>query len=83
MKIPKAKGCAYCNSTGYKGRIAIFEALVNDNEIEKSILTSPAASILNALAIKKGMAPMRQDGFIKVLEGITTIEEIDKETTEE
>jgi type II secretory ATPase GspE/PulE/Tfp pilus assembly ATPase PilB-like protein len=83
MKIPKAKGCAYCNSTGYKGRIAIFEALINDNEIEKSILTSPAASVLNAMAIKKGMVPMRQDGFIKILEGITTIEEIDKETTEQ
>jgi len=82
-KIPKTKGCKYCNSTGYKGRVAIFEALVKDSEIEKFILTSPAASALNDLAIKKGMVPMRQDGFIKVLEGITTIEEIDKETTEE
>jgi len=82
MKIPKAKGCKYCNSTGYKGRVAIFEALVKDDEIERFILTSPAASALNDLAIKKGMVPMRQDGFIKVLEGITTIDEIDKETTE-
>jgi len=81
-KIPKAKGCRYCNSTGYKGRIAIFEALINDDEIERFILTSPAASALRDLAIKKGMIPMRQDGFIKVLEGITTIEEIDKATTE-
>ncbi len=81
-KIPKAKGCKYCNSTGYKGRVAIFEALVNDNEIERFILTSPAASSLRDLAIKKGMIPMRQDGFIKVLEGATTIEEINKATAE-
>ncbi|KKQ65423.1 MAG: hypothetical protein A2626_02580 [Candidatus Nealsonbacteria bacterium RIFCSPHIGHO2_01_FULL_38_55] len=82
IKIPRAKGCKYCNSTGYKGRVAIFEALVNDDEIERFILTSPAASSIRDLAIKKGMVPMRQDGFIKVLESVTTIEEVDKATAE-
>lgn len=83
VKIPKARGCKKCNYTGYRGRIGIFEVLVVDDEIEKFILNSPSIVELRDLAIKKGMVLMRQDGLIKVLEGITTIEEVDKATGEE
>jgi len=82
IKIPKAKGCNFCNSTGYQGRVAIFEAFLIDDEIEKFILTSPSIGALKKLAIKKGMVPMRQDGFMKVLQGLTTIDEVERVTAE-
>jgi len=81
-KIPQAKGCKECNSSGYKGRIGIFEFFLNDTDMENFILTSSSITIIRELAIKKGMAPIRQDGFIKVLEGTTTIEEIERVTAE-
>jgi len=80
--IPKAKGCKQCNLTGYKGRLGIFEFFLVDDEMEKFILTSSSIGDLREKAIQKGMAPMRQDGFIKVLEGLTTIEEIERVTAE-
>ena len=75
-KIPKIKGCKECNFTGYKGRIGIFEAIVVDSQMEKFIFTSPSIPALREKAIKKGMITMYQDGLIKVLKGITTIEEV-------
>jgi type II secretory ATPase GspE/PulE/Tfp pilus assembly ATPase PilB-like protein len=78
LKIPKAKGCKLCNSTGYKGRIGIFEAFLVDDEMEKFILASPSIVAMRELATKKGMVLMGQDGLIKVLEGTTTIEEIER-----
>jgi len=82
IKIPQAKGCKECNSSGYKGRIGIFEFFLNDTDMEKFILTSPSITSMRDLAIKKGMVPIRQDGFIKVLEGITTIEEVERVAAE-
>jgi len=79
-KIAKPQGCKYCNETGYKGRIAIFEFFLVDDEMEKFILTSPSIVAMRDLARKKGMLLMRQDGFIKVVEGKTTIEEINRVT---
>jgi len=81
-KIAKPKGCKACNSTGYKGRIGIFELLIADDEMKKFILTSPSIVDIKEKAMKKGMILMRQDGFLKVLEGITSIEEIERVTTE-
>jgi len=78
LKIPQVKGCKDCNFTGFRGRIGIFEAFLVDNEMEKFILTSPSISALREKAIKKGMLTMYQDGIIKVLEGITTIKEVER-----
>jgi len=78
FKIPKAVGCEDCNNTGYKGRIGIYETFLVDDEMEKFILKSPSIVGMKELAIKKGMILMRIDGLIKVLEGITTIEEIER-----
>jgi type II secretory ATPase GspE/PulE/Tfp pilus assembly ATPase PilB-like protein len=78
IKIIEAKGCKACNFTGYLGRIGIFEVFTVDPEIEKFILTSPPISALREMIIKKGMITMYQDGLIKVLEGITTIEEVER-----
>lgn len=78
LKIPKTVGCKSCNFTGFKGRVGIFEAFLVDDEIEKFIQTSPSIAALRVLAIKKGMISMSQDGLIKVLNGITTIEEVER-----
>ena len=82
LKIAKAKGCKLCNFIGYKGRLGIFEFFLVDDEMEKFILTSPSIAGLREKAIKKGMVTMRQDGFIKVCQGLTTIEEVERITAE-
>lgn len=74
--IPKKEGCEFCNFTGFKGRIALFEAIEIDDEMEDFILTSPSIPALERLAIQKGATLMKQDGYIKILNGITTIEEV-------
>ncbi len=76
--IPQVKGCEFCNFTGYKGRIGIFETFLVDDQMEKFILTLPSIVAMKESAIKKGMVLMSQDGLIKVLEGTTTIEEIER-----
>lgn len=78
LKIPKVVGCKNCNFTGYRGRIGIYETFLVSDEMEKFILTSPSIVALKELAIKKGMILMRQDGLIKVLEGMSTIEEVER-----
>ncbi|MDD5738870.1 MAG: GspE/PulE family protein [Candidatus Pacebacteria bacterium] len=78
--INKPKGCSHCDNTGYKGRIGIFEFFVVDDELEIFITQSPNVAQLREKAKAKGMASMRQDGIIKVLQGITSLEEIEKAT---
>ncbi|PIP24310.1 MAG: hypothetical protein COS25_02805 [Candidatus Nealsonbacteria bacterium CG02_land_8_20_14_3_00_37_10] len=82
FKIPRAKGCENCNGTGYRGRIGLYETFLVDDEMEKFILTSPSIVAMRELAIKKGTLLMHTDGLIKVLEGITTIEEVERVTGE-
>jgi len=76
MLVPVIKGCEHCNFTGYKGRVGIFEAMTIDDEMQDFILTSPSTSAVEKMAIKKGMTTMKQDGIIKILKGVTTIEEV-------
>ncbi len=77
-KISKPKGCQECNFTGYKGRIGIYETFLIDSEMEKFILKNPSIAEMRELAIKKGMILMKKDGLLKVLQGITTISEVEK-----
>ena len=78
IKIPQIKGCDYCNGTGYKGRVGIFEAFLIDDEMEKFILTSPSISALREKVVKGGMITMKENGLMKVLEGTTTLEEVER-----
>lgn len=75
IKIKKAVGCKSCSSTGYKGRVGIFEVLVNTPTIEKMIVDRADATAIKAQAIKEGMTVMEIDGINKVKEGLSTIEE--------
>ncbi|KAF0189969.1 MAG: proteinral secretion pathway protein [Desulfobulbaceae bacterium] len=76
IRAYRGKGCAKCHHTGYKGRCGIFELLLMDREMKHMILQTANANDIKELAIKNGMITLRQDGATKVLQGITTIEEV-------
>ncbi len=74
----KSKGCDNCGGTGYKGRIAIFEIINFDDELESMVSQKENISEeeIKKSAIKKGMATMAQDGILKAMKGITSIDEV-------
>ena len=76
IKIPKIGGCEKCNNTGYFGRVAIYEVMPINEKISKAILSKATSSEIQRLAMENGMLTMKQDGYVKVLEGVTTIEEV-------
>jgi general secretion pathway protein E len=75
-KLYRGRGCPACFNTGYKGRRGIFEFMVLDDDLKTTILTTSDANVIKRKALEKGMTTIRQDGAQKVLEGITTIEEV-------
>ncbi len=79
-KFYRAKGCPECNDIGYKGRTAIFEILIIGNKLKSLIMEKSHTAILRRAAIKSGMRTLRESGLLKVYDGITTIEEIVRET---
>jgi type IV pilus assembly protein PilB len=70
------KGCKNCRSTGYKGRMGIFEQLIVDSKIQELVLRNATAGEIKQLAVQNGMKTLRDDGLQKVLEGKTTIDEV-------
>jgi type IV pilus assembly protein PilB len=76
LKIFSPVGCPNCNMVGYKGRIGVFEAIKTDAEIEKIILENPSEREIKSVAKKQGILSMRQDGLMKVLNGVTSLEEL-------
>ncbi|MCP3924237.1 MAG: type II secretion system ATPase GspE [Desulfobacterales bacterium] len=72
----KSKGCGECFSNGYSGRVAIFEIFVLDNGLKDEVLKTSDSNRLMELAISKGMVSLRDDGIEKILNGVTTIEEV-------
>ncbi len=76
MTIPKVVGCEACNKTGYLGRVAIYEVMPVSEKMAKLIVEKAAASSIQKLAMEEGMLSMKQDGYVKVLEGVTTMDEV-------
>jgi type IV pilus assembly protein PilB len=74
------RGCSRCNGTGYKGRIGIFEIMVFNDEIRDLIMNQASTAVLRAAAQKAGMKLLRENGLAIIYDGITTIDEIAKET---
>lgn len=72
----RGKGCSKCGGSGYKGRTAIFEVMTIDPEITELIKNDPSDAGIQKLAVEKGMVTMIQDGYLKAIEGITTVEEV-------
>ena len=72
----RKKGCNLCMQTGFRGRTAIFEIMIVDDEIKRLVLKTSDANQINELALKRGMITLQKDGIDKVLSGITTTEEV-------
>lgn len=71
-------GCPECNGIGYKGRIGVYEAIIMDRNIEKLIDTNPSEREIEKEALPQAILNMREDGIIKVLRGITSLEEVQR-----
>lgn len=78
IMFSKGSGCEICNKTGYKGRIGIYEAIITDDTIEELLNQKPSEQDVRRVAEKQGLLNMREDGVIKILNGTTTLEEIQK-----
>ena len=76
IKLFTAPGCPECNNTGYKGRMGIFEAIKTDEAIEQIIPTNPSEREIKKVAAHQGIFNMQEDGVVKILAGITTMEEV-------
>jgi len=79
----KGKGCSKCNKTGYMGRIAILEALAIDDKTRDMIVKKASSFELKDHAIKNGMTTLRDDALKKCLQGVTTLDEVVRITTED
>jgi type IV pilus assembly protein PilB len=75
-KIWQAVGCEACHNTGYKGRIAITEIILMKKEVEETIINNPSDRDIRAAAASQNLLDMKQDGVIRVLTGVSTIEEL-------
>ena len=78
--VYKGRGCDKCNNTGYKGRVALIEVMNIDDEIRELILSGGTAIDIKRKANEAGMISLRRSGLIKIKDGVTTIEEVVRET---
>ena len=76
----RGAGCDKCNKTGYKGRVGLYEVLDVTDEIRELVLVGASALELRKKAIDEGMITLRRSGLRKVQAGMTTIEEVARET---
>lgn len=83
VKVWKASGCDHCNNTGYKGRTALFEVMPIDEDIRELILVRAQSREIKKKAMEKGMITLRRSGLIKIKKGITSIEEVLRETVKD
>ena len=83
LKLYRGRGCDYCRGTGYYGRVGIFELLTMNNKIKELAMDQTPTNILKEAAREAGMKTLREDGLEKVIQGITTIAEVMRVTSEE
>jgi type IV pilus assembly protein PilB len=74
------KGCERCNNTGYKGRIGLYEVMEITDELRELILVGASALELRRKAVEDGMISLRGSGLRKIAQGVTTVEEVVRET---
>ena len=79
--VPKrGKGCDRCNGTGYKGRVGLYEVMEITEELRELILVGASSLELKRKAVDEGMITLRRSGLRKVMDGVTTVEEVVRET---
>ncbi|MEE8317361.1 MAG: type II secretion system ATPase GspE, partial [Candidatus Omnitrophota bacterium] len=82
IKFYKGEGCSECNSSGYKGRTGIYELFIIDDTLKELVARRASSSEIRKAAQASGMKTLREDGVSKIYEGITTVEEVLRETKE-
>jgi general secretion pathway protein E/type IV pilus assembly protein PilB len=80
LTLWKGTGCRACHQTGYRGRLGIFELMITGETIQELCVQRVNAAVIRNQALKEGMITLRQDGWRKVLAGVTTIEEVARAT---
>jgi type IV pilus assembly protein PilB len=80
IKLKKGRGCNVCNNSGYKGRVGLFEVMTITDDIRELILTGATSVELKKVAVEGGMISLRGSGLRKLKEGVTTVEEVVRET---
>ena len=80
LKIKRGRGCERCNNAGYKGRVGLYECLQFSDEIRDMILSGASSIELKRKAIEEGMVSLRMAGLQKIRDGVTTLEEVLRET---
>jgi len=76
--IYEAVGCAECNFTGFKGRTGIYEAILTDESIENVVIKNPSEREINKASENQNILNMKQDGIIKILQGLTSFDELSR-----
>lgn len=79
-KFARGRGCDHCNGSGYKGRMALYEIMVIDDEIREMMMKHASTNLLRNEARKRGMRSLRESGLMGIYEGQTTIDEVVRET---
>ena len=80
LTIFKGKGCTTCNNTGYKGRLGLYEVLECTDEIRQMVLEGASSMEIKKQAVEEGMLTLRRSGLQKIADGMTTIDEVVRET---
>jgi type IV pilus assembly protein PilB len=72
----KGKGCSYCNKTGYRGRMGIYELMGMTSQVREMTFRGESTEAIRKVARKQGMRTLFEDGMLKALKGLTTLEEV-------
>ena len=80
VKVKRGRGCTTCNGSGYKGRVGLYEVMEINDELRELVLVGASAMELKKKAIENGMTTLRRSGLMKVMLGVTTMEEVARET---
>jgi type IV pilus assembly protein PilB len=80
LRLKKGRGCVNCNNTGYRGRVGLYEVMEISDEIRELILSGASAIELRRKSLEEGMISLRKSGLMKIREGLTSIEEVVRET---
>lgn len=79
-KFYYGKGCENCNKTGYRGRVGLFEIMSFNDEIRELIMDRASTNVLREAARRAGMITLRENGLSSIYDGVTTIDEVNRET---
>jgi type IV pilus assembly protein PilB len=79
-RLKKGRGCSSCNNTGYRGRVGLYEVMEISEEIRELVLSGASAMELRRKAMEEGMFSLRRSGLMKIQDGLTTVEEVVRET---